>query len=307
LAVLAAYNKDHGQTEEKTKKGEIEKLTVVVDKNTGETKIYRGKKDVTPPGFGRIAAQTARQVILQKIREAEKKTVIKHYASQIGTIIKGRVIRFDGKNAYLDIGKTEGVLPYEEQIKNEKYNLNAVFTVYLKEIRTDSFGNSKIIVSRTDPRLVEELFKKEVPEIANGTVKIKKIVRQPGERAKMAVFSDQSGVDPVGACVGQKGIRVKTVTDELGGEEKIDIIQWNKDASLFIREALSPATVISVEIDKEKRRAKVLVDEKQAPLAIGKNGVNVNLSSKLTDFEIDVVQVSQDQTADEGKEKKSLN
>jgi len=288
-AVLAAYNKDYSQATEDDKKKEV-----VIDKNTGETKIYVSKKDVTPPGFGRIAAQTARQVILQKIREAEKRTVMKHYASQIGTIIKGRVIRFDGKSAYLDIGKTEGLLSYEEQIRNEKYNLSDVLTVYIKEIRTDSFGNSKIILSRTDARLVEKLFEKEVPEIANGTVKIKKVVRQPGERAKIAVFSDQSGVDPVGACVGQKGIRVKMVTDELGGQEKIDIIQWNSDNSLFIREALSPATVISVEIDKEKKRAKVFVTEKQAALAIGKNGVNVSLSSQLTGFDLDIVQTSEE-------------
>lgn len=297
-AVLAAYHKDYGETKEAE---EDEELKVVVDKNTGETKIYKEKKDITPPGFGRIAAQTARQVILQKIREAEKKTVVKHYTSQIGTIIKGRVIRFDGRNAYFDIGKTEGMLPYEEQIRNENYKLNDAFLVYLKEIKTDSFGNSKIIVSRSDSKLVEELFKKEVPEVANGTVKIKRVVRQPGQRAKIAVFSDQSGVDPVGACVGQKGIRVKTVTDELGGEEKIDIIQWNSDESLFIREALSPATVISVEIDKEKKRAKVIVNEKQAPLAIGKNGVNVNLSSRLTGFEIDVVQTPEETLPEEAK------
>jgi len=293
-AVLAAYHKDYGRSKEKVKKEEIEDLKVIINKNTGETRIHQGNKDVTPPGFGRIAAQTARQVILQKIREAEKKTVVKHYASQVGTIIKGRVIKFDGKNAYLDIGKAEAILPHEEQIKNEKYNVNDVFTVYLKEIKADDFDNSKIVVSRTDPGLVEELFKKEVPEIANETVKIKKVVRQPGERAKMAVFSNQNGVDPVGACVGQKGIRVKTVTDELGGEEKIDIIQWNNDKALFIREALSPATIISVEIDEEKKRAKVLVNEKQAPLAIGKNGINVNLSSRLTGFEIDIIQVSEE-------------
>ncbi len=302
LAVLAAYNKDYGQVIEDSQKEDDQKLEATIDKNTGETKIYENKKDVTPPGFGRIAAQTARQVILQKIREMEKKTMIKHYASQTGTIIKSRVISFDGKNVYLDIGKAEGVLPYEEQIRNEKYNLNDVYIVYLKEIKTDSFDNSKIIVSRSEPRLVEELFKKEVPEIANNTVKIKKVVRQPGERTKIAVFSDQNGVDPVGACVGQKGIRVKTVTDELGGEEKIDIIQWNSDDSLFIREALSPATIVSVEVDKEKRRAKVFVNEKQAPLAIGKGGVNVNLSSRLVDFELDIVQAPEETLPKEVKE-----
>jgi N utilization substance protein A len=287
-AVLAAYHKDYSKT---IKEGENEKLNVIIDRSTGETRIYnKEKKDITPAGFGRIAAQTARQVILQKIREAEKKTVIKYYASQVGAVIKGRVVRYDGKNVYFDLGKSEGVLPYEGQIRNEKYDLNERFVVYLKEIRTDDFGNSKIILSRSEPKLVEELFKKEVPEIANNTVKIKKVVRQPGDRAKIAVYTEQSGVDPVGACVGQKGIRVKTVTDELGGEEKIDIIQWNKDPGLFIREALSPAKVKSVEIDEGKKKAKVLVNVEQAPLAIGKAGVNVDLASRLTDFVIDVVQ-----------------
>lgn len=285
MAVLAAYIKDYGG-----KKIDKEKIEVKIDKNTGETKIYYEGKEVTPPGFGRIAAQTARQVIIQKIREAEKRTIIKHYSTQIGTLIKGRVVRHDGPNVYFDIGKAEGVLPPSEQIKNEKYNLNDVFTLYLKEIKTDQFNNSKIIVSRTDPKLIEELFKKEVPEITNGIVKIKKVVRQPGERAKIAVFTDQLGVDPVGACVGQKGIRVKAVTDEIGGEEKIDIIQWNKNPTLFIREALSPAKVESVEIEEGKKRAKVIVDEEQAPLAIGKSGVNVDLASRLTEYIIDIIQ-----------------
>lgn len=277
LAVLAAYKKDYHSDAE-----DDEAFEVKINKETGETKIFENGKDITPPGFGRIAAQTARQVILQKIREAEKKTIIQHYVGQVGTIIKGRVIRYDGRNAYMDIGKAEGVLPYEEQMRNESYRLNNSFVIYIQEIKDDAFGNSKIIVSRTDPRLVEKLFEKEVPEVANGTVKIKKVVREPGERAKIAVYSEQTGVDPVGACVGQKGIRVKAVTDELGGEEKIDIIQWNNDDAVFIREALSPAKVIDVEIDKETKIATVTVDEAQAPLAIGSRGVNVKLATDLT-------------------------
>lgn len=290
-AVLAAYKKDYGVEEELVEGEEVQSdYTVEINKDSGETHILHKGKDITPPGFGRIAAQTARQVILQKIREAEKRTIVKHYVSQVGSIIKGRVIRFDGKNAYLDIGKTEGILPYEEQIRNESYKLNTTFVVYIKEIKEDQFNNSKIIVSRADPKLVEELFKKEVPEIDNGTVKVQNVVREPGERAKIAVFSDQAGVDPVGACVGQKGIRVKAVTDELGGEEKIDIIQWNKDDSIFLREALSPASIVSVEIDSKAKTAKVLVTEEQAPLAIGRAGVNVNLASRLTGYTIDIVQ-----------------
>ncbi len=283
LAIVAAYNKEYP---EKT-----EEIKAKINKDTGEAKIFENEKDITPPGFGRIAAQTAKQVILQKIREAEKKTVAAHYLSQVGTVIKGRIIRYDGYNASVDIGKAEAFLPKEEQINNHQYQVNDNIIVYLKEISNDKFNNPRIIVSHSHPKLIEELFKREVPEIANGAVEIKKIVRQPGERAKIAVTSTQSGVDPVGACVGQKGVRVQTVTDELGGVEKIDIIQWNKDEKLFLIAALSPAKISSVEIDKTDKRAKVTVEEREAPLAIGRGGINVNLASRLTEFEIDIVQI----------------
>ena len=283
-AVLAAYKKEYPQDFD-------ENMTAKISRETGETKILKDKKDITPPGFGRIAAQTAKQVILQKIREAEKKTVVSHYKAQIGTVIRGRIIRYDGYNAFVDIGKAEAVLPKEDQIKNERYDVNTSLMVYLKDIAEDKFGNTRIVVSRTDPRLIEELFKREVPEISNATVEIKKVVRQPGERTKMAVFSSQGGVDPVGACVGQKGLRVQTVTDELGGLEKIDIIQWNKDDKLFLIAALSPAKIDHIDLDTDKKIAKVTVDEKQAPLAIGKGGVNVNLASRLTGYTVDIIQI----------------
>jgi len=282
-AVVAAYKREYPQSVN-------DEITAKINKDSGETKILKDGKDITPPGFGRIAAQTAKQVILQKIREVEKKTVASHYKSKIGTILKGRVIRYDGYNAYLDIGKAEALIPKEEQIRNEHYQVNDSLIVYLKEITDDKFGNPRIIVSRSDPRLIEELFKREVPEVANNTVEIKKVARAPGERAKIAVFSSQGGVDPVGACVGQKGVRVQTVTDELGGTEKIDIIQWNQDEKLFLTAALSPAKITHVEIDETTKRAKVTVEEKEAPLAIGKGGINVNLASQLTGFEIDIVQ-----------------
>lgn len=282
-AIIAAYKKEYSKEED-------EEINVVVNKDNGEAKIYKDEKDITPPGFGRIAAQTAKQVILQKIREAEKKTVASHYLSQVGTLVKGRIIRYDGYSASIDIGKAEAILPKEEQMNNYKYQVNDNLIVYLKEISNDKFDNPRIIVSHSHPKLIEELFKREVPEIANGTIEIKKIVREPGERAKIAVTSAQSGVDPVGACVGQKGVRVQTVIDELGGGEKIDIIQWNKDEKLFLMAALSPAKITSVEFDKTGKRAKVTVDEKEAPLAIGKGGINVNLASRLTEFEIDIVQ-----------------
>lgn len=283
-AVIAAYKRDYPES------FKDETITAKINKENGETKILKNNKDITPPGFGRIAAQTAKQVILQKIREAEKRNIASHYKSQIGTIIKGRLIRYDGYNGFLDIGKAEAILPKEEQIKSERYQINSLLIVFLKSIENDKFGNPRIIVSRTDPRLISELFKREVPEVSNNTVEIKKVVREPGERAKIAVYSNQNGVDPVGACVGQKGVRVQTVTDELGGTEKIDIIQWNPDKKQFLIAALSPAKIQSVEFDKEGKKAKITVDEKEAPLAIGKGGINVNLASRLTECDIDILQ-----------------
>lgn len=283
-AVLAAFKKEHADIWD-------EEVTVNVSKETGETKVMRQEKDITPPGFGRIAAQTARQVILQKIREAEKKTIISQYRDQVGNLMRGRVIRADHFNVYIDIGKAEGLLPREEQIRNERYNVNNQLMFYIKDIMEDKFGHSRIILSRADSKLINELFKREVPEVASGTVEIKKVVREPGERAKLAVASTQGGVDPVGACVGQKGVRVQTVTDELGGAEKIDVIPWNDDPKVFLISALSPAKIISVEIDETTKNARVTVEESQAPLAIGKNGVNVNLASKLTGYEIDIIQI----------------
>ena len=253
IAVLAAYKKDYPIEFEET-------LIAKVNRDSGETKIFKGEKDITPPGFGRIAAQTAKQVILQKIREAEKKNIVGHYKTQVGSLIRGRIIRFDGRNAYLDVDKAEAVLPPEEQIRNEKYIVNNTLVAYLKEIGEDNFGNPRIIISRNDPRLIEKLFEREVPEISNKTVEIKKTVREPGERSKVAVFSVQGGVDPVGACVGQKGVRVQTITDEIGGHEKIDIIQWNQNEKIFLSSALSPAKVTSIELDEVNKKARVTVE-----------------------------------------------
>lgn len=302
-AILAAYKKEEGIEEDPDSTENT--INIKVNKDTGEAHIFQNTKDITPPGFGRIAAQTAKQVILQKIREAEKSTVISHYQSQIGSIIKGRVIRYDNYNAFIDIGKIEAVLPKEEQIKSEQYSVNTNLVFYIKEITPDRYENLRIVVSRTAPELIIELFKREVPEIGNGTVEIKKVVREPGERAKIAVHSNQAGVDPVGACVGQKGVRVHTVTNELGGEEKIDIIQWNADEKLFLMAALSPAKISEVHIEKNApgspRKAKVVVEEDQAPLAIGKSGINVNLASRLTEYEIDIVQTHSTKAKEESK------
>jgi len=296
LAIVSAYKKEYPEEN-------ADNLKTIINQNTGEIKILKEDRDITPPGFGRIAAQTAKQVILQKIREAEKKTIIAQYLSQVGNLIRGRIIRFDGRNVYVDIGKTEGILPKEEQIPNEKYSINQSMLFLIKEISSDKFNQPKIILSRVDPQILINLFKREVPEVINNTVKIIKVVRQPGERAKVAVSTEQKGVDPVGACVGQKGIRVQTITDELGGKERIDVIQWNKEIKIFLINALAPAKINKVEVNEKEKKAKVYVAEEQAPLAIGKSGINVNLASKLTDLTIDIIQ-EKNQNPSQNQEKK---
>ncbi len=300
-AVLAAYKKEYPEKDH-------EGVEARINSKTGEVTLIYEENNVTPPGFGRIAAQTARQVIIQKVREAEKKKVVNHYQEQVGTLIRGRVIRTDHYNAYVDIGKAEAILPREEQMKTDHYSSNASFTFYLKEIREDRNGYTRIIISRASAQLVEKLFEREVPEIANETVEIKNAVREPGERAKIAVHSGQGGVDPVGACVGQKGIRVQTVTDEIGGVEKIDIIQWSEDPKVFLIAALAPAKIEEVQFDETKRNAKVTVHEDQAPLAIGRGGVNVNLASRLTGYEIDIIQIrDNNKVADSTEGQSSVN
>jgi len=295
-AIISAYKKEFP-------KENADNLKTIINQNTGEIKILKEDKDITPPGFGRIAAQTAKQVILQKIREAEKKTIIAQYLSQVGNLIRGRIIRSDGRNVFIDIGKAEGILPKEEQIPNEKYSINQSMLFLIKEITSDKFNQQRIILSRVDNKLLINLFKREVPEVINNTVKIIRVVRQPGERAKVAVYTEQKGVDPVGACVGQKGVRVQTITDQLGGKERIDVIQWNKEIKIFLINALAPAKINKVEVDEKTKKAKVYVVEEQAPLAIGKNGINVNLASKLTDLSIDIIQ-EKNQNTSKKEEKK---
>ena len=279
-AILAAYRKDHPGVE-------VEEYRAVLDPNTGEAKIFEGEKDVTPPGFGRIAAQTAKQVILQKIREKEKEAIFTDYRIKIGSIVNGMVLRFAGPNIIVDIGKAEAIMPVSEQISNEKYHLNQRLAFYLSEIREGSKGE-EIVVSRAHNGLIEGLFKREVPEVAQGSVEIKAVVREPGNRAKIAVFSTQPGIDPVGSCVGQKGVRVQAIIQELGGLEKIDIIQWSDDTKTYIAQALSPAKNVRVELHEEDKLAKVFVPQDELSLAIGKDGQNVRLAYKLTQYRIEI-------------------
>lgn len=279
-AILAAYRKDHPGIE-------IEEYTASLDQNTGEARIFYNKKDVTPPGFGRIAAQTAKQVILQKIREKEKEAIFSDYKMRVGSVVNGMVLRFAGPNVIVDIGKTEAVMPPNEQIPNERYNLNQRLSVYLLEIRTGIKGE-EIIVSRSHSGLLEGLFKREVPEVSQGSVIIKTIAREPGNRSKIAVFSDQPGIDPVGSCVGQKGVRVQAVIAEFGGLERMDIIQWQEDPKSYIAQALSPAKDLRVEMDADDKTAHVFVVKEELSLAIGREGQNVRLASKLTGYRIEI-------------------
>lgn len=288
MAILAAYRRDARERGEQI--DQDQEFEVEMDAETGEARIFalkKGKrKDVTPPGFGRIAAQTAKQVLRQRIREAEKDAVLAEYSKRIGTLVSGMVLRFDGPNIIVDIGKAEAFMPPSEQVRKEAYKLNQRLTFYIKEIR-DTPRGERIIVSRASERLVERLFKREVPEVSSGAIEIVKIAREPGLRTKMAVSSTRAGVDPIGSCVGQKGVRVSEVINELYGE-KIDIIQYSEDLKKFIAAALSPAEGVKAEIDEKKGEARVTVPEDQLSLAIGKDGQNVRLAAKLTGFRIDI-------------------
>lgn len=281
-AILAAYKKDHPIPEE-------EEVDYVVDLNSsnGETKIIKKGMDVTPPGFGRIAAQTAKQVLLQKIREREKDAIFEEYSKRIGTVVNGMILRFAGPNIIVDIGKAEAMIPPAHKIPNESYYLNKKMPVYIVEISEEVRGR-EIIVSRTEPGLIEGLLKREVPEVNSGSVIVKRVVREPGSRAKIAVYSEQSGIDPVGSCVGQKGVRIQAVIDALDGLEKIDVIQWSGDAAKFITNALSPAKNLTVELDEKTKTANVKAPMDEVKLVIGREGQNVRLASKLTEWNIEV-------------------
>ena len=296
-AILAAYRKDHPGVE-------IEEFTAELSPITGEAKIFHAGKDITPPGFGRIAAQTAKQVILQKIREKEKEAVLSDYRVKIGGIVNGMVLRFAGPNIIIDIGKAEAILPPSEQIPNEKYHLNQRLVFYLLDIREGTKGE-EIVVSRSHNGLVEGLFQREVPEVAQGSVEIKDVVREPGNRSKVAVFSSQPGIDPVGSCVGQKGVRVQAIIQELGGLEKIDIVQWSEDIKQYIAQALSPAKNVRVEIDEKEKVAHVFVPQEELSLAIGKEGQNVRLAYKLTKYRIEIEGNAVAEAVEEVKEPKA--
>lgn len=247
--------------------------------------------EVTPKNFGRIAAQTAKQVVIQRIREAEREIIYREYVDREDDIVTGIVQRADQKNVIIDLGKAEAVLAPSEQMSNEVYKQGDRIKTYVVEVKKTTKG-PQILVSRTHPGLLKRLFELEVPEIYDGTVEIKAVAREAGHRSKAAVFSRNSEVDPVGSCVGPKGVRVQTIVSELKGE-KIDIIKWSEDPKEFVSNALSPAKVTLVEINEDKKIAGVVVPDYQLSLAIGKEGQNARLAAKLTGWKIDINSESQ--------------
>lgn len=309
-AIIAAYKKDFGDKEQEVR--------VELDPNTGDPTIFVTKQvveSVEDPmiemslseakkidknakledlieveqqdkEFGRIAAQTAKQVIVHRIREAEREVVFSEYSDKEGTIINANVQRFENGNAYIDLGKTTGVMFPNDQIPSEKYYPGQRIKVLIVRVEQTSRG-PQIVVSRTHPDMIRRLFEMEVPEIANGTVEIVAVAREAGSRTKIAVKSNTEGVDPVGTFVGGRGTRVQAVMGELG-EEKIDIIAFSDNPSEFITNALSPTKVLSVKIDSENKKALVKVPEDQLSLAIGKSGQNVRLAAKLTGWSVDI-------------------
>lgn len=308
-AITAAYRRD---AREQGKETEGLEFDIKLDPQSGEAKVFSWeegkedkKKDVTPPGFGRIAVQTAKQVILQKIREAEKDAILFQFEGKVGFLVSGLILRFDGPNVKVDLGRTEAVLPPAERTPSERFSLNQRLTFLLKEIKETEHGK-EIILSRSHPKLVEKLFAREVPEIASGAVEIKAVAREPGHRTKLAVASTQQGVDPVGSCVGQRGVRVQAVINELA-DEKIDIIPWTEDPSQLIKAALAPAENATVKLNEERKEAIVKVAQDQLSMAIGRDGQNVRLAGRLTGWKIEIEEARPEkkETGKEDKVKKT--
>lgn len=249
----------------------------------GEEIIFplESKKD-----YGRIAAQTAKQVIIQKIKEAERSSIFDEFKNKQGQIISGIVQRIENSNVFVDLGRTTAILPRDEQIKGERYRIGERVKAVIFFVEESPKGIG-VYLSRSHPKFISELFKLEVPEIGNGIVEIKSIAREAGSRSKVAVYSNEESIDPVGSCVGQKGTRINTIISELGGE-KIDVIKWSDEPDEFIAHALSPAKILEVKTNQKTREAKVMVDEDQLSLAIGKGGQNVRLAAKLTGWKLDI-------------------
>ena len=304
-----------------------ENVRITMDKETGEIHVYAEKEIVekpediensklqicledarkinkklevgdtaeieqVPKNFGRIAAQTAKQVIVQKIREASRNFLFNEFNERKGEIVSGIVQKADGGIVVLDLGRLEGVMPIKEQIPTEKYKVNDKIRGYILDVERGIKGAPQVIVSRANPNFVRKLFELEIPEIYEGVIEIKSISRDPGNRCKVAVYSPNENIDPVGSCVGQKGIRIQNIINELNGE-KIDVIEWSEDPAIFISAALLPAEVMAVDIKPEEKFAQVIVRDDQLSLAIGKSGQNARLAARLTNWKIDIKSESQ--------------
>ena len=309
-ALITAYKNNYKDSEN---------VQVVIDRETGETHIYAVKEVVTklenpvlqiakteavkinkqlkvgdtvnieinPRNFGRIAAQTAKQVIIQKLREAERDLVFSEFNERKGEIVSGIVQKADTGTIILDLGKLEGIMPAKEQISIERFRVNDKVKAYVIDVVRGTKGAPQVIVSRTAPDFVKKLFEFEIPEIYEGLIEVKSVSRDPGNRCKVAVHAQNENIDPVGSCVGQKGVRIQNIINELSGE-KIDVIEWNEDPSIFISSALLPAKVMAVDINEEETSARVIVPDDQLSLAIGKAGQNARLAARLTAWKIDI-------------------
>lgn len=317
-ALVAAYKKNYANS---SNNGQNVKVTM--NRETGEIHVYAQKEvvdevyddaceisleeareinprynlediaeiEVTPRQFGRVAAQSAKQVVVQRIKEAERNIIYNEFSEKEYDLITGTVIRKDRGNVFINLGKIEAVLGPNEQMPGEEYTFNDKLSLYIVEVKNTTKG-AQVIVSRTHPGLVKRLFEREVPEIYNGIVEIKNISREAGSRSKIAVYSNDENVEAMGACVGPKGIRVQNIVNELKNE-KIDIIKYSKDPAEYIANALSPAKILKVTVDEENKSAQVVVDDNQLSLAIGKEGQNVRLAARLTGWKIDIKSKSQ--------------
>ena len=309
-ALVTAYKRNFDSSEN---------VKVVMDKETGATHVYSVKEivevvedpvkqitlkdakkvnktlkvgeevdvEIVPKNFGRIAAQTAKQVIVQKIREAEREVLYNEYSDRKGEIVSGNIQKASKGIVIMDIGKLEGIMPAKEQIPTEKYRVNDKIKAYVLEVDRGEKGAPQVIVSRSHPDFVRKMLEIEIPEIYEGIIEVKSVSRDPGKRCKVAVYSQDENIDPVGSCVGQKGIRIQNIINELHGE-KIDVIEWNPDISTFIAAALLPAKIMAVDVKEEDRFAQVIVADDQLSLAIGKAGQNARLAAKLTNWKIDI-------------------
>ena len=250
------------------------------------------QEEIIPRDFGRIAAQTAKQVIIQKIREASRNVLFDEFSARKGEIVSGLIQKADGGIVVVDLGKLEAVMPLKEQISTETYKVNDKIRACIVNVERGIKGAPQVIISRANGDFVRKLFELEIPEIYEGVIELKSVSRDPGSRSKVAVYSPNENIDPVGSCVGQKGIRIQNIINELNGE-KIDVIEWNADPSIYISAALLPAQVLAVDINEEEKFAQVIVPDDQLSLAIGKSGQNVRLAAKLTNWKIDIKSESQ--------------